>query len=279
MDGLIAALQQRPNVELMTKSTAVDLITFPHHSRDPLAAYAPITCHGAYVFDRQGREVHRTVAAVHPPGDRRSGAHLRNTTNPPGARGDGLAMAHRAGARIINAEYVQFHPTALAVARCGGLPDQRGGARRGRRPADPRRASRSWRSYAPEWKDLAPRDVVARAIHLEMESQRLLPRPARPGLPHAGRGHPNPLPQHLRRVPAASASTSRASRSRSFRRRTTSAAACRWTSGAARTSATCTPSARWAAPACTAPTAWPPPRCWRGWCGAAGPRMHIEDRS
>jgi L-aspartate oxidase len=64
MQGLIGALQKYPNVELLTDATAVDLITYPHHSRDPLAAYAPRSCHGAYVFDRKGKSVHRTLAAV-----------------------------------------------------------------------------------------------------------------------------------------------------------------------------------------------------------------------
>ena len=64
MDGLVEALKSRPNVELMTNVTAVDLITYPHNSRDPLAAYQPITFHGAYVFDRAGKTVHRTLAAA-----------------------------------------------------------------------------------------------------------------------------------------------------------------------------------------------------------------------
>ena len=53
--GLIAALRRCPNITILTNATAVDLITFPHHSRDPLAAYRPISCHGAYVFDRDER--------------------------------------------------------------------------------------------------------------------------------------------------------------------------------------------------------------------------------
>jgi len=85
-----------PNVVMVTNVTAVDLITFPHHSRDPLAAYQPITCYGAYAFDRQERTVHRYVAANTVLATGGLGRIYRNTTNPPGARGDGLALAYRA---------------------------------------------------------------------------------------------------------------------------------------------------------------------------------------
>jgi len=121
IEGLMAALRRCPNVTLETNLTAVDLITFPHHSRDPLAAYQPVVCHGAYVFERKGRAVHRYLSAVTILATGGLGRIFRYTTNPPGARGDGLAMASRAGARIINAEYIQFHPTALAVPGAEGF--------------------------------------------------------------------------------------------------------------------------------------------------------------
>ena len=117
MQGLVDALKQMPNIEMDTNATAVDLITFPHHSRDPLSAYQPITCHGAYVFDRAGHTIHRTLAAATVLATGGLGRIYRNTTNPPGARGDGLAMASRAGARITNAEYIQFHPDRAGGAR------------------------------------------------------------------------------------------------------------------------------------------------------------------
>ncbi len=168
MTGLIGAIQRYPNITLEPNATAVDLITFPHHSRDPLDNYRPISCHGCYLFDRDERAVHRYLANVTVLATGGLGRIYRNTTNPPGARGDGLAMAHRAGARIANAEYVQFHPTALAAPGAEGLLISE--AVRGEggvllspdgRPFMP--------DYAPQWKDLAPRDIVARAIHHEME--------------------------------------------------------------------------------------------------------------
>ena len=89
------------------------------------------------------------------------------TTNPAGARGDGVAMAYRAGARVINTEFIQFHPTtfyhphepnALISEAVRGA-----GARLVRANGEP-----FMQEYSPDWKDLAPRDVVSRSIHNEM---------------------------------------------------------------------------------------------------------------
>ena len=168
--GLIHALQSKTNIQWFTDATAVDLITYPHHSRDPLDTYKPITCHGAYVFDRKGRAVHRTLAAVTVLATGGLGRIYRNTTNPQGARGDGLAMASRAGARIINAEYMQFHPTALAVPGSEGFLISEAVRGEGGILLTP--DGRTFmEEYSPEWKDLAPRDVVSRAIHHIMETR------------------------------------------------------------------------------------------------------------
>jgi L-aspartate oxidase len=90
-----------------------------------------------------------------------------HTTNPDGATGDGMAMAYRAGARIVNAEYVQFHPTAFyfrGEARFLISEALRGEGALLLNAAGERFMER----YAPQWKELAPRDVVARSIHEEM---------------------------------------------------------------------------------------------------------------
>jgi L-aspartate oxidase len=169
MQAMATEFQRRPNIELLTKATAVDLITYPHHSRDPLDTYQPIACHGAYVFDRNGQAVHRTLAAVTILATGGIGRIYRNTTNPPGARGDGLGMASRAGARIINAEYVQFHPTALSVPGAEGFLISEAVRGEGGVLLTPD-GQPFMEKYDPQWKDLAPRDVVSRAIHTEMES-------------------------------------------------------------------------------------------------------------
>lgn len=169
MAGLMAALAECANVTIETDRTSVDLITFPHHSRDPLDTYRGVSCHGAYIFDRRERTVDRYLARATILATGGLGRIYRNTTNPTGARGDGLAMAHRAGARIANAEYIQFHPTALALPGAEGFLISE--AVRGEGGVLLTPDGRAFmHAYAPKWKDLAPRDIVARAIHHEMES-------------------------------------------------------------------------------------------------------------
>lgn len=165
--ALIAALRRQPNVRIITEATVVDLITFSHHARDPLTVYEPITCHGAYVFEQARRTVRRYLAGSTVLATGGLGRIYRHTSNPKGARGDGLAMAYRAGARVINAEYIQFHPTVLAVADGEGFLISEAVRGEGGRLLTP--DGRPFMAdYAPKWGDLAPRDIVARAIHHEM---------------------------------------------------------------------------------------------------------------
>jgi len=156
-----------PNIAFLAGHTAIDLLTPSHHARNRLAVYDPLSCVGAYVLNQaEGRVVRclarRTVLATGGLGQ----IFLR-TTNPPRSRGDGLAMAYRAGARVINNEFIQFHPTtfyhphapnALISEAVRGA-----GARLVRADGDP-----FMQEYSPDWKDLAPRDVVSRSIHDEM---------------------------------------------------------------------------------------------------------------
>jgi len=167
MRALLRQLELRPNVRLLERHTAVDLLTFPHHSRNPLSVYDPPTCHGAYAFCQDKKTVETIVATHTILASGGLGQIFLNTTNPSGARGDGLAMAYRAGARVINAEFMQFHPTALhtpgvtkpliseAVRGEGAVlltPD----------------GERFMQRYSPDLGELATRDVVARGIYTEM---------------------------------------------------------------------------------------------------------------
>lgn len=168
MRSLLAALQECPLVEVRLNSTAIDLITFPHHALDPLTAYRPISCHGAYVLDSKERKVHRHLSRITVLATGGLGRIYRNTTNPAGARGDGLAMAHRAGARLINTEYIQFHPTALAVPGAEGFLISEAVRGEGGVLLTPDGKPFLDR-YTPQ-RELAPRDVVSQAVHHEMEA-------------------------------------------------------------------------------------------------------------
>ncbi len=168
--ALIRRLQQEPNITLLTGYTAVDLLTTSHHSRNPLDVYRPTTCVGAYLFDQQRRRVIRVFARATVLATGGVGSIFLRTTNPPGARGDGLAMAARAGARIINMEYIQFHPTALYQEKAPLFLISEAVRGAGARLKN-HRGELFMEKYAPHWKDLAPRDVVARSILQEMIEQ------------------------------------------------------------------------------------------------------------
>ncbi len=166
-NALIEALRRQPNVTLLTGHTAVDLLTPAHQGRDRRAVYEPLSCVGAYVLDQESGQIGRCLARATILATGGLGQIFLRTTNPAGARGDGLAMAYRAGARVINTEYVQFHPTAFyhRTAPCFLITEAVRGA--GARLVDEQGVPFMER-YDAKWRDLAPRDVVARSIHSEM---------------------------------------------------------------------------------------------------------------
>ena len=181
------------------------------------------SCWGAYAFDVATGTRRALPGARDAARHRRRGKVYLYTSNPDIATGDGVAMAYRAGVPIANMEFFQFHPTCLYHPQAKSFLITRGAARRGRHPAPPGRRRRSCSRYHPS-AELAPRDIVARAIDHEMKVH----------------GYEHVLPRHhppRRRLRArsasrtstsaacATASTSPRSRSRSCRRRTTAAAA------------------------------------------------------
>jgi L-aspartate oxidase len=93
---------------------AVDLLTLSHHSSEPADRYEPLTCFGAYVLDTSTGEVIAIVARKTVLATGGLGQIFLHTTNQSGTVGQGMAMAYRVGARLIDLEYVQFHPTVFA---------------------------------------------------------------------------------------------------------------------------------------------------------------------
>ena len=165
--SLVDALRRHPKITWLLGHTAIDLLTPAHHDRNRRSVYDPLSCVGAYVLDQSTGTVVRCLAGAVVLATGGIGQVYLRTTNPAGARGDGLAMAHRAGARVINCEFVQFHPTAFYQPHgpCFLISEAVRGAGARLVHAD---GQPFMQRYEPEWKDLAPRDVVARSIHREM---------------------------------------------------------------------------------------------------------------
>jgi L-aspartate oxidase len=158
----LEALARNPRIRILTHATAIDLLTLSHHSLNPLDTYQPPTCIGAFVLINDTGVVDTIFAKETILATGGLGRVFLHTTNPPGSRGDGIAMAYRAGARCVNMQYVQFHPTTLFHPSGRFLISEslRGEGARLRNS----RGEEFMKRFHPNG-SLAPRDVVARGIH------------------------------------------------------------------------------------------------------------------
>ncbi len=165
-ETFIRKLRSFSNVTFLVDHAAVDLLTIPHHSKNPTSFYGTPRCIGAYVLDNKTQKVKAFFAARTILATGGCGAIFLYTSNPAGAIGDGYAMAYRAGARIINMEYIQFHPTLLFHRDADAFlisETVRGeGARL--KTKDGRLFMQNYNAK----KEMAPRDEVTRAIYEEM---------------------------------------------------------------------------------------------------------------
>lgn len=167
-NALIKQITTHPNITLLTQHIAVDLITsdkIPDHTAGEKR------CLGAYVLDSTQGKVHTITADNTVLATGGASKVYLYTSNPDTATGDGIAMGWRAGCRVANMEFIQFHPTCLyhphaksfliteAVRGEGGHLKLPNGKR--------------FMMQHDERAELAPRDVVARAIDFEMKKRGL----------------------------------------------------------------------------------------------------------
>ncbi|MES0491754.1 MAG: L-aspartate oxidase [Leptospirales bacterium] len=160
---LLNQVQQNSNITILENHFAIDIIT-EHHLPTPSK---PQKAFGAYVINEKTQNIETIQAKSTCLATGGAGRVYRYTTNPRVSTGDGIAMGYRAGCRVRNMEFIQFHPTALysdrdqsfliseAVRGSGAFLLLKNG-------------ERFLYDYDPR-AELAPRDVVARAIDSELK--------------------------------------------------------------------------------------------------------------
>ncbi|MBI5647965.1 MAG: L-aspartate oxidase [Ignavibacteriae bacterium] len=164
--ALVARARKHPRITVLEDHVAVELIT-QHNLRDNSSQNGGVTCWGAYVLDKEHGVVRTFLAGTTVLSSGGCGQVYLHTTNPDIATGDGIAMAYRAGATVANMEFIQFHPTSLyhPAARSFLISEAVRGHGAMLRTADGVRFMERYDTRA----ELAPRDIVARAIDTELK--------------------------------------------------------------------------------------------------------------
>jgi L-aspartate oxidase len=164
-EALVAAASAHPNITFFEHHHAIDLITRRRLGLNRKGG--PDRCLGAYVLDEATRKIEVFRARVVLLATGGAGKVYRYTTNPDVATGDGIAMAWRAGCAVANMEFFQFHPTCLYHPAAKNFLVTE--AARGEGGILRRIDGHAFMADYDPRKDLAPRDIVARAIDSELK--------------------------------------------------------------------------------------------------------------
>ncbi|WP_412067402.1 L-aspartate oxidase [Rubrivirga sp. IMCC43871] len=170
--ALLTAVRRSTNITVLEYHYAVNLLT-EHQLGEDTGAGDALTCFGAYVLDSKTGVVHTVLARATLLAAGGAGQVYQHTTNPPVATGDGIAMAYRARAVVANMEFMQFHPTSLYLpgADFGGRSFLITEAVRGDGGLLTNLAGERFMPAYDDREELAPRDVVARAIDDQMKKR------------------------------------------------------------------------------------------------------------
>lgn len=166
LSSVAARVDRTGGITRQAGSVAIDLLTLSHNTDDPVDRYAPLTCFGAYVYRKDSREPCAIVARKTILATGGLGQVFQHSTNWPGTVGHGIAMAYRVGARLIDLEYVQFHPTVFYGRNAPRFLITE--ALRGEGAVLVNARGEHFMEKVHARGSLAPRDIVSRAIHHEM---------------------------------------------------------------------------------------------------------------
>ncbi|HLF46053.1 MAG TPA: L-aspartate oxidase [Chitinophagaceae bacterium] len=166
---LLDEVKRQKNIELTKHCYVVDIITQHHLGYLITKATPDVECYGVYVLNLKSNRIEKILAKITLFATGGNGQVYRTTTNPFIATGDGVAMVYRAKGRIENMEFIQFHPTALYQPGVRAQAFLITEAVRGDGGILRNNKEEAFMEKYDERKDLAPRDIVARAIDSEMK--------------------------------------------------------------------------------------------------------------
>ncbi|MCP3679127.1 MAG: L-aspartate oxidase [Gammaproteobacteria bacterium] len=166
VSALVTQVEQSQQIQCFEQHIAVNLIT----QQCPSKPGSPIETFGAYILNRHSGKIDTFLANNVILATGGAGKLYQYTSNPDTATGDGVAMAYRAGARVSNMEFYQFHPTLLHHGELNNFLISEALRGEGARLLRPDTLERFMVRYAPEAMEMATRDIVARAIFTEIEN-------------------------------------------------------------------------------------------------------------
>ncbi|MCD7972669.1 MAG: L-aspartate oxidase [Candidatus Azobacteroides sp.] len=168
--SLIQAIKNHPNITVFEHHFSIEILTQHHLGVKVTRQNDNIECYGAYILNSRTNHIHTFLSKVTMMATGGIGNVYQTTTNPTIATGDGIAMVYRAKGAVSDMEFIQFHPTALyhpgdrpsfliteAMRGYGGILRNKKGI--------------AFMKKYDDRQDLAPRDIVARAIDTEMKNR------------------------------------------------------------------------------------------------------------